>query len=288
MPDSWEEIKADFKKMKSLSRIRSIYLPIIAILVTAIGVFNNRTLELKLSIEKAMIMNAVEEATELANEVIKKLKNSPIDTLPGEMNVFEDFTLDTILPKIDFDHLDMNIKMEFVSSRNQARFGTEINYGIGEYKIKPNTGFLVLEVFNEIFERKLSTLFGNKQIKTNIKGVADGIPVRRGAVYSDDLLIENREYFNINENIPKSMTLIPHRSEMKNETFAFLRAYYAYLSIRKIESLRNAPIRIFVEEVKEIGQRKTIIAIEMKVEKVLYDVYKDLNTAEKIIFNIKY
>jgi len=238
---------------------------------------------------KEQIQHAIEGAEQLANQIIQELRNRPAGELPIEFrDVFATLDFEPILAAIDYSGVDMEVTFSFCTNKyDSAVISSEIDYDVGEYRITSDTALVVVRVLEKALQQKLSALINMPRVEVRIVGVADGIPVKPGAVYRGKKIPELNYYY-VNEERWKRTQLVTNRTPLTNELFAALRAYYAAQYMHAADIFSRMPIEISAKTTKDVGIRKCTIGIQVTVKDALDNIYRDFSGLEKVLFHLKY
>jgi len=181
---------------------------------------------------------------------------------------------------LERDGLDINLESE-IEHTVQAKIS---KYSVGGYRMStaPSAHVsialfktAVSDVLDEISEEGV-------EANTMIIGVADGIPIRQGAVYVGDLgHIRNVPYYSRNKKARMVMNL-EFGDPLANEEIAFLRAYVILQELYDLEFVRHS-VRIETETTSSIGGVHRRILVRMHLRNALAKRYAKLSPIAKKI-----
>lgn len=177
-------------------------------------------------------------------------------------------------------------------------YGYSLNIGFsrfenGEYKT-PESSNALNQLIHLIVKSLKGDYTGTSKIKGSLRGFADNTPVKRSARYKGDLdYIQDQPYsiipFNSSNKIIQPNKFLTQGDKLKNEDFAFLRAYHLKkLMLDSIKSPSNIKpiieqrsIEISVTTVPEENPEKRKVEAVLNFEGALKDKLDRLDTASK-------
>lgn len=283
-----KNVLKEYKALSPLQKLIRVIIPFLGLILAVLGVWATYDSQKeKINKTKDTQRQQINEATRLASDLLDEIRTNLHPELPEDFKkAVASIRAEDLSQEVSFDKLDMNIQFRFSTDDYKAFLQAEVNYDVGQYQLTSQTGYIITKVLETILEQKLSHFLDKMEIKTKIKGIADGVPVIPDAVYKGEEVITSIRYWNVNENAWKTASFMPDQTKLDNEKIAFLRAYFVSKYIRSLQRIKNSSVKISVEEVKEVGPRKAILAIEIKVKNALQDTYNELGFFEKKAFDL--
>ena len=276
----------DLNKIIFFAKIMTLVVGSLALLIGALSLYYGvREANREIDPKVRDMMATVEETEKLANEVMNRLASKYLvdASFPVEKML--------ILGETEVDGEDLNIKFSYTTSHDSsfAKLMTKLdNYKPGQVSIEDKEAELIYSTIDAVINDQLDWLSDQYDVYPKVTGVSDNVPVKPGTRYSQyEPAISSITYYNINEERHKSKTLIPGKTILENEDFAFLRAYNLVRRLENLNLFRGSPFEIQVYESDKVGDRYTVFEVQIEVRDYLKEPYEDLSLPGKIAYDIR-